>query len=132
MSQENVEIVRRAMVAYMRDDAATVRELVAPDVVFSSRPDQPDVRDYNGYDGMLQASAEWLEAWDAHTMEAARVWPAGDFVLVAVRESGRGRMSGVPLETESIFVYKLSQARIVSIQIFGSEREALKAVGLEE
>jgi ketosteroid isomerase-like protein len=132
MSQENVEIVRRAMVAYMRDDEATVRELVAPDVVMSSRPDQPDVRDHNGYAGMLQASAEWLEAWDAHTMELARVWSAGDYVLVATRESGRGRISGIPLETESIFVYTLSQARIVRIQIFGSEREALKAVGLEE
>ena len=98
----------------------------------SSRPDQPDVRDYIGYDGMLQASAEWLEAWDAHTMEPARVWSAGDFVLVATRESGRGRISGVPLETESIFVYTLSQARIVRIQIFGSEREALEAAGLAE
>jgi ketosteroid isomerase-like protein len=132
MSQENVEIVQRAMAAYMRDEEATVRELVAPDIVISSRPDQPDVRDHNGYDGMLQASAEWLEAWDAHTMEAVRVWSSGDFVLVATRESGRGRISGVPLETESIFVYTLSQARIVRIQIFGSEREALKAVGLEE
>jgi hypothetical protein len=64
MSQENVEIVRRAMAAYMGDDEAAVRKLVGPDVVISTRPDQPDVREHHGYEGMLRASAEWLEAWD--------------------------------------------------------------------
>jgi ketosteroid isomerase-like protein len=132
MSHENVEIVQRAMAAYMGNDEATFRKLAAPDIVISGRPDQPDVRDHHGYDGMLRASAEWLEAWDDHTIEAARVWDAEDFVFVGTRESGRGRISGVPLETESIFVYTLSQGRIVRIQIFGSEREAVQAVGLAE
>jgi ketosteroid isomerase-like protein len=132
MSQENEELVRRAMTAYMDDDEATVRELVAPDVVMSGRPDQPDVREHRGYDGMVRASAEWLEAWDEHAMEAGRVRHAGNAVLVAVRETGRGRISGVTLETESTFVFTLSEGRIVRIQIFGSESEALKAMGLEE
>jgi ketosteroid isomerase-like protein len=90
------------------------------------------VREHHGYDGMLRASAEWLEAWDEHAMEAARVWHAADVVLVAVREAGRGRISGVKLETESTFVFRLTEGRIVRIQIFGSETEALKAVGLTE
>ena|SRR5436190_6134038 len=132
MSQENVEIVRRAMTAYLNDDDGTVRKLVAPDIVVSTRPDQPDVREHRGYDGMLRASAEWLEAWDQESFEAVRVWDAESFVFVAMRESGQGRLSGVPIENDSIFVYTLSQGRIVRIQIFGSEREALTAVGLEE
>src|SRR3954471_10592105 len=115
MSQENVEIVREAMEAYMGNDEATVRKIVAPDVVISTRPDQPDAREHHGYDGMLRASAEWLEAWDEQTFEAARVWGAGDFVLVGTRESGRGKISGVPMEYESTFVYTLSQGRIVRI-----------------
>jgi len=130
MSQESVEIVRRAMEAYMGNDETTLRELVAPNVVISMRPDQPDVREHHGYDGMLQASAEWLEAWDEQTFEIARVWDAGEFVLVGSRESGRGKVSGVLMEHESIFVYTLNQGLIVRIQIFGSEREALQAVGL--
>jgi ketosteroid isomerase-like protein len=67
--------------------------------------------------------------WD-QTFEAARVWDAEDFVFVGTRESGRGRSSGVPMEHESTFVYTLSQGRIARIQIFGSEREAVEAVGL--
>jgi len=33
-------------------------------------------------------------------MEAARVWDTGDFVILTARESGRGKISGVPLETD--------------------------------
>jgi ketosteroid isomerase-like protein len=132
MSQENVEIVQRAMAAYIGDDEATVRKLVTPDVVITTRPDQPDVHERHGYDGMLRASAEWLEAWDEEIFEALRVRDAEDFVFVGTRQSGRGRISGVPMEYESTFVYTLSLGRIVRIQIFGSEREALDAVGLEQ
>jgi ketosteroid isomerase-like protein len=132
MSRENVAIVQRAIAAYMDDDAATVRELVAQDVVISMRPDQPDAREHYGYDGMLRASEEWLEAWDEQTFETARVWDSEDFVFVGARESGRGKISGVQMEHESTFVYTLSQRRIVRIQIFGSEREALEAVGLAQ
>ena len=75
-------------------------------------------------------SAAWLEAWDAHTFEAARLWDAEDFVFVGTRESGRGKISGVPIENESTFVFTWSQGKVVRLQIFGSEREAFEAVGL--
>jgi ketosteroid isomerase-like protein len=130
MSQENVEIVEAALAAYIRDDEGTVRRLTSPDIVVSTRPDQPDARDHHGYDGLLRTSAEWLEAWDEHSFDAARVWGEGEFVFVATRESARGRMSGIPMETESTFLCTLRQGAIVRIQIFGSVREAREAAGL--
>ena len=132
MSQENVEIVRRALAAYMNDDEATLRGLAANDMVTSARPDQPDPQDHHGYEGFMRSSAEWLEAWDEHKVEATRIWGEADFVFVGTQESGRGRISGVPMEAQSIFVFTLRQRKIVSLQIFGSEDEALKAVGLAE
>jgi ketosteroid isomerase-like protein len=132
MSQENVEIVQRAIAAYTNDDEATLRALLADDMVTSGRPDQPDPRDHHGYEGFLRSSAEWLEAWDEHAFEPTRIWGAADFVFVGTLESGRGRISGVPMENESTFVFTLSERRIVRLQIFGSEDDALKAVGVEE
>jgi ketosteroid isomerase-like protein len=132
MSQENVEIVQAAIAAYLSNDEPTTRELIAPDLVVSTRPDQPDAVDRRGYEGLLQASAEWVEAWDEHTLEVARVWGAGDLVVVSARESAHGKTSGVPMESETTFLYTLSAGKISRIQIFGSEREALQAAGLEE
>jgi ketosteroid isomerase-like protein len=132
MSQENVEIVQAAIAAYMRDDEVAFRELVVPDFVISTRPDQPDAVDHHGYEGLLRASAEWVEAWTGHTFEVVRAWDAGDFVFVRARESGRGKTSGVPMETETTFLYTLSEGKIVRLQIFGSEREAVEVAGLPD
>ena len=54
MSQENVEIVQRALAAYMNDDEATLRALAADDMSDLRRPDQPDPRDHHGYEGFLR------------------------------------------------------------------------------
>ena len=132
MSQENVEIVEAVIAAYLSGDEPTLRTLVAPDVVISTRPDQPDVRDYHGHEGLLSMAADWLEAWDEHVFEAERITDRGDVVFVQTRESGRGRASGVPMKLESTFVYTLSRGKVTALQIFSSEREALKAVGLQE
>jgi ketosteroid isomerase-like protein len=132
MSQGNVEIVRVLFAAYMQDDAATVRDLTDVNLVISGRPDQPDVDDFHGYEGLLQSSAQWREVWDEHTFEATGFRDAGDLVFVSAREWGKGRASGVPIESRSTFVVKLSHGKVVRIQIFSTEREALKAVGLAE
>ena len=132
MSQENVEIVRAMLAAYRRSDEATVRQLAAPDIVISTRPDQPDPSERHGAEAVWEAGAEWVDAWDEHIYEETRLWDSGDFVFVCVRESGRGRTSGVPMESESTFVFTVRRGKVARMQIFASEHQALQAVGLEE
>lgn len=132
MSQENVEIAQTAFAAYLRDDEVAGRELIAPDVRISTRPDQPDARELHGIAGLRQASSEWTDAWAEHTIEGVEFLDAGDSVLVRTREEGRGRTSGIPMQTGSTFVFTLSNGKVARIQIFGSHTEALKAVGLKE
>jgi ketosteroid isomerase-like protein len=132
MSQENVEIVQAAFAAYLRDDEVAVGEVFDPDVRIATRPDQPDVQELHGLAGLRRASSEWTDAWAQHTIEAVEFLDAGDSVLVRAREEGRGRTSSVSMQTESTFVFTLSNAKVARIQIFGSHAEALKAVGLEE
>jgi ketosteroid isomerase-like protein len=127
MSQENVEIVKAAFEAYLRNDEITMRELTDPEVVLSSRPDQPDAGEDRGYEGLLRMSAEWVEAWEGHTIEAVRIQDHGDLVFVSTREQGRGRTSGILIESEAMFVMTVRLGKIVRIEIFGSEREALEA-----
>lgn len=132
MSRDNVEIVEAVLAAYVSDDQAELRTLTATDVVISTRPDQPDVRDHHGHEGLLSMPSEWLEAWDEHVFEAGRITDRGDVVFVQTRESGRGRTSGVPMKLESTFVFTLGRGKVTALQIFSSEGEALKAIGLAE
>jgi ketosteroid isomerase-like protein len=131
MSQENVEIVQGGFAAYARGDLPTMLDRFAQNVVVTTRPDQPDVRDFHGHDGVVELMTEWIEAWDGFLIEILRVREVEDLVIVVAHETGRGTRSGVPMDDEVTYVFTIEGAKIVRWQMFGTEPEALGAVGLE-
>jgi ketosteroid isomerase-like protein len=132
MSQENVEIVRGGFAAYARGDLPAMLDKFAADVVVTTRPDQPDVRDFHGHDGVIEQMTEWIETWDGFSIEILRVRDVEDFVIVVAHETGHGTLSGVPMDDEVTYVFNIAAAKIVRWRMFGTEPEALEAVGLAE
>jgi ketosteroid isomerase-like protein len=130
MSQENVEIVQTGFDAYLRGDLPAMLDRFASDVVVTTRPDQPDVRDFHGHDGLMEQLKEWVDTWDGFSIEILRIRDAGDVVIVIAREHGQGTRSGVPMDDEVTFVFTIGGAKVIRWQMFGSEPEALKAAGL--
>src|SRR5947209_17772359 len=121
MSQVDVEIVRAAFAAHLRDDETTSRDLIDPNVSISTRLDQPDVQEFHGLAGLRRASSEWTDAWAEHVIEAVDFADAGDRVLVRAREEGRGQTSGIPMRTTTSFVFTVGNGKVVHLQIFGSD-----------
>jgi ketosteroid isomerase-like protein len=130
MSQENVEMVQAALAAYFRSDESTLRELTSADLVVTTRPDQPDVRDHRGFDGLIDVLGEWINMWDDFVFEVSRVWDVEDHVFIAARQRGRGKGSGAPIDDAVTFVFTVREDQVARLQMFGAEREALEAVGL--
>ncbi len=118
------------MAAYFRDDEAALRELITPDVVVITRPDQPDVRESSGFEGFLASTREWTEAWEGWSFEILRVFDEGDLVFVDAFQTARGASSGVPIEGSVMFVCTVVDARIARLRMFASEQEARETMGL--
>jgi ketosteroid isomerase-like protein len=132
MSQENVEIVRSVFAAYLHGDEAAAFALAAPDVIVTQFPDQLDVRDFHGRDGLREVMADWIGMWDDWTIELLRARDLGDHVLATARQRGRGKGSGAPMDSEVTFVFTVERDAISRWQMFRTEEQALRAVGLEE
>jgi ketosteroid isomerase-like protein len=132
MSQEQVEVVQSAFDAYFRGDEPALLELVAADVVITQFPEQVDVRDFHGHEGFRQVMAEWIGSWDDWSIEILGARELGDLVLATARQRGRGIVSGAPMDAEATFVFTVREGLIARWQMFSSEEQALKAVGLEE
>lgn len=132
MPQENVELVRATFDAYFRGDAAAMFDRVAPDIVVTQFPDQPDVQDYRGHEGLMRVMSEWIGTWDDWSIEILRAREIGGLglVLVAARQQGRGKGSGVPIEGEVSFLFTVRAGRIARWQMFHSEQQALEAAGV--
>ena len=132
MPQENVEIVRRAIEAFNRQDFDVALRDVAPDAtVDMSRSRGPDAGVYVGHDAVRRFWAEMTEPFERHTMVPDEFIPYGEHVVVPMtsRVTGRG---GIEVEAKSATVATLSDGRMVRWTMYQDRAEALKAVGLEQ
>jgi ketosteroid isomerase-like protein len=124
-----MEMVQSALAAYFRTDEPTLRALTTSDITVTTRPDQPDVRDYHGFDGLIDVLGEWINMWDDFVFEVSRIWDVQNYVFIAARQRGRGKGSGAPIDDAMTFVFTVLEDEIARLQMFGAEREALEAVG---
>ncbi len=136
MSQQNVEIVRRALAAALRKptpDFAAVNALFHPDhelvslVTFDAGP---SARGAKGFRDWLASTNEAFGALETRVGEAKAVDDSR--VVLGVSFAVAGRSSGVPIKQETGVVMTVKNALIVRTETFTSFAEALKAVGLEE
>jgi ketosteroid isomerase-like protein len=87
------------------------------------------VRDYHGRDGVQQVMREWIGTWEGWSIEILRMDEAGDLVFVGALQRGRGRTSGVPMESEVVLVFTIREGAIARWQMFRSEQQAREALG---
>jgi ketosteroid isomerase-like protein len=103
--------------------------LTAPDVIVTQFPDQLDVRDYHGREGVRLVMRDWLGTWEGWSIEVLRVAEVGDLVFVSAHQRGRGRASGVPMEAEVVLVFTVREGLIARWQMFRSEQQARDMLG---
>jgi ketosteroid isomerase-like protein len=80
MSQENVEIVRRAFAAWNAGDVDAIRELHDPDVIVRPIEGWPEPGPFVGREAVLRWLEQLREAWDTDAMEPIRFIDMGNRV----------------------------------------------------
>jgi ketosteroid isomerase-like protein len=132
MSEENVEAVRAVYERWGEGDFRASVPLFDPHVVLVMRPEFPDAGTYLGADEIAGYTRGLLDAWTDFTIAAEEILPAGDSVVVAVRQHGVGTTSGAPTEIRYFHVWSFRAGRVVRIESIRERADALDAVGLRE
>ncbi len=130
MSEENVEIVRRAFAyeIYGVGDRAEAEAIFDPHVVINPTEEGPS----HGLDAIRDNIEHWKGAWDELEVTPEEFIDAGDSVLVAVHHRGRGRGSGIEVETRFYLVYSLRNGKVARSDEYADRADALEAAGLGE
>jgi ketosteroid isomerase-like protein len=135
VSAENVEIVREAFDAFDRGDFEGVLRVCDENIVITQPVELLDAASsqQHGHAGVREAFAIWPEQWDDYRIDSFRVLadPA-DLVVVATRQSGRGRQSGVEVAMEFTFLFTVRDGKITEWRLFIDEAQALEAAGLSK
>ncbi|HET9120803.1 MAG TPA: nuclear transport factor 2 family protein, partial [Solirubrobacterales bacterium] len=72
----------------------------------------------------------WASAFDELTVTFEEFIDAGDQVVVVAHHRGRGRKSGVKVDTRYYEVYTLREGKVSQIDEFDEREGALEAAGL--
>jgi len=132
MPPDNVDAVRRLFDYWEKGEWQASAELFDPDfeAVFSAKA-FPDPGSYRGARSTLDAWRHWLEAWEEFSLELEDTIEAGNGVVALNRLRGRGKASGVPVDSEVGCIFDFNRGKIVRM-VFCDRQEALDAAGLRE
>ena len=132
MSRENVEVARRAYETFNAGDISGWLALHSADAELHDLADLPDAAVYRGHAELQMWAERMIEIAEDLRFEPQRVIDGGEFVLVHVRGSGKGRGSGAPGELSFFHVFEFGDGKVRRLWGYASKEEALEAVGLRE
>jgi ketosteroid isomerase-like protein len=129
MSEESVEIVRKANAAPNDGDLDAFLEALAPDAELrdlANAPDQSGV--VKGRAAFREVWTLWTEAFDEFRADIDEYVDRGDVVICAVHWHGKGKGSGMVIDTHQFDVYEVRDGQVVRGTLgYRSKAEALEA-----
>ena len=132
MSQENVELIRRAHEVGTARGFDAVADLFDPSIECIPPKSSPTAGTFRGLDEIRDLISEWRDQFDDFGFDPERFIDAGNRVVVFGQQHGRGKTSGMDINESQVHVYTVSDGKIVRWQMFHDRREALEAAGLSE
>jgi ketosteroid isomerase-like protein len=131
MSEENVELARRAIDAFNRRDLEAFLALNDRDVQFHSRLVEVEGGGpFRGHDGVRDWWESLLAISPDFMSELDEVRDAGEVTVSRVRQRGRGGESDAPMEQLQWIVTRWRNGKAVWSRIVVTEAEAFEAAGL--
>ena len=133
MSQENVEVVQLGY-EHRKTTGDFLDEILASDFVWdmSKFRGWPEQQVYEGVEEARRFIREWTSAFDAWEIEVEAIYDAGgDKVVGVLRQRGRSKTSGLPVDMRYAQVWTIRDSKETRMEMYADPGEALKAVGLE-
>ena len=131
MSQENVEVATKAIDAFNAGNVGAFAALTTPDFEWSPSMVAIEAETYQGRRGIENYFGTLDNAWEKFHILRDGFRELGDDVVVMLgRLEGRGKGSGVPVDSPLGMVFDFRGGVISRIRGFLDHAEALEAAGL--
>jgi ketosteroid isomerase-like protein len=140
MSEENVELVKRAYEALAEHDPLGdwswfLDEFAHDDLEL--RPAATGIDEgssYKGREGWLQFWRDYSAAWDEvrYDPDSFEFFDAGDQVVAFVRVVGKGKASGIEVAQEEAHLWTVRDGKVLLGVAYVNRADALRDAGLSE
>jgi ketosteroid isomerase-like protein len=130
LTEETVQIVRRAFEAYACGDVESLLCLLDPGVEVRSLMTEAERTTFHGHRGVREWFAAVLDIFPDWCPTPGRVRVFGEAVVVAFHVTATAARSGVTVDQTYWQGSRLRNGKIVYFGFFRSEGDALQAVGV--
>ncbi len=132
MSQENVEVVRRAIEAWNDGGPQSAKRFWAEDFEWNDPPNLPDPRVVRGRDAAVAYLTDQRTVVGDLKVTPVDVRDRGEAVVLRIETTLHGAESGVDVPGEFAQVVEVADGTLQRVRLFMTWEEALEAAGLEE
>jgi ketosteroid isomerase-like protein len=129
--ESNLELMRRGYEEFAATGDLS-DERIGPGFVWdmSTFGSWPERQTYEGIEGAREFMDAWQSAWDDWKLEVEELHPAGDKVVAIVRQRGRAKATGMPVDMLFGQVWTFRDGKQVRMEMYSTPEEALRATGL--
>jgi ketosteroid isomerase-like protein len=135
MSQENVEVVRRAFNVYFtRGVDALLEEHIPLDGVWHTAPEWIEASEYRGHEGIRSLLSVFPDNFDDWRLDVIELRDSGDSVVALIEHGGKIKGTDTPIHQPMGVVFSdfREGGQVGRFHSFQTWREALEAAGLQE
>ncbi len=132
MSGENVEVATEAISAFNEREIAVFAALTTPDFEWSPSMVAIEGETFLGHEGIERYFGRLDDAWETFHIHRERFRDSADVVVMLGRLEGRGKSSGVPVDSSLGMVFDFREGLISRIRGYLDHADALRAAGLSE
>ena len=127
----NLELMRRGYEEFVATGQLSA-DRMDPEFVWdmSTFGSWPERQTYEGIEGAREFMDAWQGAWDDWKLEVEELHPAGDKVVAVVRQRGRAKATGLPVDMLFGQVWTFRNGKQLRMEMYATPEEALRAAGL--
>jgi ketosteroid isomerase-like protein len=127
--QAGTELVRDILAALNRGDVDGMLASMHADFEWTPLETSPVARVYRGHDQVRHYVEDWLSTFDALRLDLEEATEVADRVVAPVHAHGRGRASGLTLDTRFCQVWTVRDGSATGMTEYPSREQALSALG---
>jgi ketosteroid isomerase-like protein len=133
MAEEDIDALRTVYDEWSEGNFRPVSDAYGPDLEWGF---SDEFLDLGGVEREPEPTSDrmlaFLSQWDDWRCEAEEFIPAGESVVVLCRYMGRGKGSGVGIDTRGAHVWRISNGRATRLEVFSDRAKALESAGVRQ
>jgi ketosteroid isomerase-like protein len=127
--ETSVELVRGIVDALNRGDLDGMLASMHADFEWTPLESSPVARVYHGHDQVRHYVEDWLATFESLRLELQDPVEVRDRVVAVVHGHGRGRASGLQLDSRFCQVWTVRDGTAVAMEEYATREQALTALG---